>query len=123
MERVKIDLKNGVADTLPEGVRFVQAVRKYNGWQLTFTEAARAENSSYQLFMATYYDESGTEYMFNSWSTVSGYTDGATGAYVELSDAFAEEFALTDYPYDTVYLTPVFTRSVKPDAPVVIEVR
>jgi hypothetical protein len=123
MERVRVDLASGVADALPEGVELVQSVRKYGSWQLTFSGLAYEENSSYQILMNAYYDEAGKEYSCNSWSTVSGYTDEKTGTYIEPPDMFFVEFALRDYPYDTVYFTFAFSRRVTPDTPAALTVK
>ncbi len=124
MERVKVDLANGAADKLPEGVKLEQSVRKGNSWQLTFSGAERKENSSYQLFGGKYYDETGKEYEYHSWSSgVTGYFDEKANKYVETPGVFSVQFSLTDYPFDTVYLSPSFSRTVKLAAPVEIKVK
>ena len=124
MERVKVDLANGVADKLPEGMKLEQSVRKGNSWQLTFSGAERKENSSYQLFGNKYYDEAGNEYEYNSWSSgATGYFDEKANKYVETPGVFRVQFSLTDYPFDTVYLSPSFSRTATLVAPVEIKVK
>ncbi len=124
MERVKVDLAKGVADKLPEGVKLEKSVRKGSSWQLTFSGLERKENNSYQLFGTKYYDETGKEYEYNSWSSgATGYFDEEAGQYIETPGVFRVEFALKDYPYDTVYLSPSFTRTVKLVTPVEIKVK
>ena len=124
MERVKVDLANDVADKLPEGVKLEQSVRKGNSWQLTFSGAERKENSSYQLFGNKYYDEAGNEYEYNSWSSgATGYFDEKANKYVETPGVFRVQFSLTDYPFDTVYLSPSFSRTATLVAPVEIKVK
>jgi hypothetical protein len=123
MERVNVELANGTADRLPEGVKLIQSVRVGNDWKLTFSATEREKDHSYQLFMGQYFDEAGKEYSFNSWFTFSdGYTD-EEGRYVETPGMFSEEFSLTDYPFDTVWLSPSFSRTVKPAAPIEIKVK
>lgn len=124
MERVKIDLANGTAEKLPEGVELKQAVRGGSDWQLTFSGAERGENGSYQLFRTTYYDEAGNEYEYGSWSTTKGgYYDGEAGKHVETPGKFLVRFSLKDYPFDTVYLSPSFSRTTTPGTPVEIKVK
>ena len=124
MERVKIDLAGGTAETLPEGVELIQAVRGGDGWQLMFAGVERTENASYQLFGTTYYDEAGSKYEYDSWSTeTGGYYDEATERHVEAPGGFLVRFALKDYPYDTVFLSPCFSRTVHLETPVEIQVK
>ncbi len=124
MERVRVDLANGAADKLPEGVKLEQSVRKGNSWQLTFSGVERKEGSSYQLFGSKYYDETGNEYEYNSWSSgATGYFDEEANKYIETPGVFRVQFSLTDYPFDTVYLSPSASRTVKLATPVEIKVK
>lgn len=112
MERVKVDLKNGTADTLPEGVEFKEAVRKGDDWRLIFSARNREESRLYQLFNIEYFDEAGNDYTFNSWSSQA-----------DEAEAFSVQFVLADYKDDIVYLSRAFSRTVKIDTPIVIEVK
>ena len=124
MERVKVDLANGTADRLPEGVRLLRSVREGSGWRLIFSGAERKEDSSYQLFRTKYYDESGDEYEYNNWSTGSGgYFDDEANRYIETPGAFTVRFSLKDYPFDTVFLSPAFSRTTALAAPIEIKVK
>ena len=164
MERVKIDLVHGVAEALPEGVVFEQALRNGSssgngndygngngegegngngngfgdgsgngngdgngegmGWKLVFSGVEREENHSYQLFGTTYFDDAGNEYEFRSWtSTAMDYFDEKTNDYTEVKGVFKVQFSLEDYPFDTVYLSPSFSRTVHLSAPVEINVK
>jgi len=114
MERIKVDLENVSAETLPEGVAFEYAERKSGGWMLIFSGTEYKENHTYQLFDWDYYDEYGNEYSYNSVTT------GTISPYVERDGVFFLQFALADYPYDTVYLSPSFSRMTTPDTPVVL---
>jgi len=123
MSRVKVDLANGVAYRLPEGVKLERVVRQDDRWRLTFSGVERKENSEYQLFGTKYFDESGKEYRYNSWSTSAGYFDEQANKYVETPGVFRVEFALDNYPFDTVYLSPSFSRKVKLTTPIMITIK
>lgn len=123
MSRVKVDLANGVAEQLPEGVKLERAVRQNDSWRLTFSGVEREDNSYYQLFGTKYYDESGKEYEYNSWSTTSGYFDDEAKEYVETSGVFRVEFVLNNYPFETVYLSPSFSRKVELTTPIMITIK
>ena len=58
--------------------------------------------------------EYGNDYMYNSVSS------GTIYPHVEKEGVFYVRFALLDYPYDTVYLSPAFSRIYAPDQPIVI---
>ncbi|MEG0846731.1 DUF4179 domain-containing protein [Niameybacter sp.] len=121
-QKIKLDLKNVKAEGLPDNVVFEQAQRKEKGWLLTFGGQEYEEDVSYQIWQSNYYDEDGKEYYFNSWSSgMSGYWDEEK--YIETPGVFHVEIPLVDYPYDTVYMTPNFTRNVKLDEPVVITIK
>ena len=108
MQRLRLDLKNVQAD---------------KGWLLTFIGKQYEEESSHQIWQSDYYDEQGQEYHFNSWSTSSGKWDEETDKYVESPGTFRVEIPLRDYPYDTVYMLPNFTRRVELPTPVVIKIK
>jgi hypothetical protein len=76
------------------------------------------------LFESKYYDESGREYEYNNWSSnTAGYFDEETNRCIDTPGAFIVQFSLTDYPYDTVYLSPSFSRTVKMATPIAIKVK
>ena len=117
MERVRVDLVNVTAETLPEGVVFENAARKFGGWELVFSGVERKDNYMYQLFGSDCYDEDGNEYTYNSVSF------RATDPYVERQGAFFVQFALADYPYGTVYLSPEFSRATVLEQPVILSLK
>jgi hypothetical protein len=122
MEKVKIDLKNVTADTLPQYVEFENATRRDNNWTLEFLAKEFKENMSYQLWRTDYYDEQGKEYSYNSWST------GVTDSYNEeigqnKPEQFEVKFTLYNYPYDIVYLKPNYSRIVELPSPIEIKVK
>ncbi len=121
-EKIKLDLKNVKAEGLPEGVTFEKAERKKNGWLLTFAGKTEKESHSYSIWNSNYYDEAGKEYYYHSWSTTFGYMDEEKDEFIDTPYVFWEEIPLKDYPYDTVYMLPAFTRKVALAQPVVIEI-
>lgn len=123
-QKVKLDLKNVKAEALPEGVAFEKAERKANGWLLTFAAKEFEENSSYQIWDNNYYDEEGNQYELNSWSSGhGGYYDEEQEKYIETPGIFRVEIPLKDYPYDIVYMSPIFTRKVELEQPVVLKIK
>lgn len=121
MEKIKVDLKNVTADTLPQYVEFKNATRLEDNWTLEFISKEIKENMSYQLWRTDYYDEQGKEYSYNSWST------GVTDSYNEETgqnkpEQFEVKFTLYNYPYDIVYLKPNYSRIVELTSPIEIKV-
>jgi hypothetical protein len=124
MEKVLVDLVNGTADALPEGVSIDFVAKKPDGWKLGFSGREREESHSYQLFYLEYYDEFGNRYEYNRWSTgMTYYFDEELGKHVETPGVFHIMFDLDDYPYDAVYLSPSFSRVSALDKQVEIRVK
>jgi len=123
-ERIRIDLANGTADFLPEGVTLESAVHKAGGWELAFACEERAGNRVHQLFNHTYYGEDGNSFAYNISSTsYSLYNTDAPIESAERPGVFFTQFALAGYHEDVVYLSPTYSRTVILNAPVVIEVK
>lgn len=119
MERVKLDLANTTAENLPQGVTFEKAERIGDDWILTFKAIQNEKNSSYQIWNHDYYDEQGKEYTFNSYSIrMSEYENEEDQKSIE-----SVVIPLKDYPYDTVYMSPAFSRIVELSEPVVIKIK
>ena len=120
----KIDLKSGTAENLPEGVTFNKAVPKENGWELTFNAVEREQELTYDIFDRTYYDGKGGQYnVFRQWF-VDSYYDEKTGMNVRMEEGIRQLcFTLENYPYDTVYLSPYFSRNTEFAEPVIIKVK
>lgn len=124
MEKVKLDLKNVTAGKLPQGVIFEKAERIRNDWVLTFAARQYKENTSYQLWSHNYYDEQGKKYTFNTWSSrESAYGVKEISNNTDAPDMFYVEIPLKDYPYETVYMSPDFSRIVELPEPIVIKIK
>ncbi|WP_428867110.1 DUF4179 domain-containing protein [Clostridium sediminicola] len=114
METVKLDLTKLNAEKLPKGVTFANAERKGNDWLLTFEAKEEAENSSYQIWNQEYYDEQGNKYDYNRWSTHNGSSwDKNKQQFVEKPGIFQVEITLKNYSFDTVYMSPSYSRKVE----------
>lgn len=123
MEKIKLDLVNVTAEHLPQGVTFEKAERKGESWILTFIEQTK-DGKGTQIWASNYYDEYGKEYHINSWSSsVTGDWDQESGEYVEDQSTNTLEIPLVNYPYDTVYLSPVYSRKVELSNPIVIKIK
>ncbi len=109
-QRTRVNLADGAADWLPQGVALEQARRDGRSWVLRFSGELRDGRPIPQLFDQDYYDEQGKRYEVHEWSF--GYNE----------QGFYDEFVLIDYPYDVVYLSPSFSRVTTQDVPVEIEV-
>ena len=124
MEKIHIDLVGKTAEAMPDGVEFEYAKQMKNGWVLGFSAPQYEENTSYQLWNWSYYDTQGKECSFNSSSTTNGgYYDGDRNTYVELPARFVEQFSLINYPYEEVWLCPVFSRRVTLETPLSIIIK
>lgn len=123
MEKVKVDLKNKTAEAMPEGVVFERADRKGEDWLLTFSAKKLKGNAGYQLWNQTYYDEHNHVYHYNSWSTHTRFYDEETDERIEKPDTFEVAFALENYPYDTVYLSPAYSCRVHLEEPITLKIK
>ncbi len=121
MQKLRLDLLNVTAENLPQGVIFEKAERKGNSWILTFAAQQYKENSSYQIWSQNYYDEYGNEYTYNRWS--SHMSSEHWDEQQKHIDVFHVEIYLVDYPYDIVYMSPIFSRKVELNQPIGIKIK
>jgi hypothetical protein len=118
MERVRIDLANATAERLPEDVFLDEARWDGQSWHLSFGAIERAENHNHQLFTQAYFNEAGDEFRYNAWSSGMRFHDNRHAPNV-----FFVQFALVDFPYDAVYLSPSYSRVERLSKPAVLNVR
>ena len=130
MERIRVDLINGTADRLPEDVALYSAERSGNGWLVQFSAPEEEEMHFHQLFSMTYYDAEGNEYSMDSRSTmtepyIEGFiSDEAFDAYRAAGEGrFFEVLPLQDYPYEEVWLCPLYSRATTAETPVTIPIK
>jgi hypothetical protein len=125
-ESIFVDLKNGtIKGALPVGAKFTGAERNGSGWTLMFTAPKREREGTpafYQVVGGQCYGEDGHDYYFNVTSSTEGYYD-EVGEYVDDKNVFTERCFLPDYPYDTVWLTPINSRVIELAAPIEIAIK
>jgi len=119
MQKARIDLENGIADNLPEGVTLDEARREGQSWHLSFAVEERAENHNHQVFNQNYFNETGDEFWITSWSSGMRFYQSAED---NKPNVFSVQFNLTNFPYDVVYLTPSYSRLVRLQEPVALRV-
>ena len=112
MERIRVDLKSGTADQMPEGVELYSAERHRDDWRIEFRARNREENHFHQLFYSTYYAPDGTE-----------YDQQATSVTAPEDGYFYRQMVLRDYPWDEVWLCPAYSRTTTAETPVTIPIK
>lgn len=120
--RVRLDLEQGTAENLPEGVRFLKAEKLQGGWIVSFA-APLKENRMYSLFNQMVWDGEGQAYDVSWWSSCYGYEDPATGERLDSDTVFTEEFPLAGYEGTVVYLEPLFSRVSAFEVPVAVPIQ
>ncbi|MCL2679188.1 MAG: DUF4179 domain-containing protein [Dehalococcoidia bacterium] len=119
MERVKVDLVNGTANNLPNGVTLSEVRQDGTSWQLYFAVVEQAEYRSHQVFGHSCFDETGNEFWTASvlsgirFNNISGFAPGV----------FYERVTIRDYSHDVVYLAPLYSRVALLTEPVALKVR
>lgn len=121
--RVRLDLRQGTAENLPEDIRFLKAEELSGGWIVSFLAGIKGEHTMFGLFQHTFWDEAGQEHDITWESSTYGYEDPATGEQVDADSVFTAEFPLADYHGDTVYLEPLFSHTTQFETPVVIPIK
>ena len=122
VETIRVDLKNAVADFMPEGTELISAERDGNHWVVTVLK----ESASAQTFMSDYYDAAGKAYELREWSsssTLLGSTPLGLAEAPRAPEGYVyESFPLKNYPYGEVWLTPRYTSRWSAETPVVVTV-
>ncbi len=115
-ERIHLNLTTGQSDPLPEGITFDSALRRGSSWSVRFRVTADEAYALFQPFRFTFYDAEGNAYRTDSSSTRLG--DSGEGE----APWFLLELPLPGFPFEDVWLCPVYSRSFRPDGAVVIPV-
>ena len=100
-----VNLVTGETGPLPEGVSFVAADKKEDGWLVTFKAKERWEAYSHQLFDMVFLDARGQSHTIWSWSHGIRYPLPKE----ELENCFGLELPLVDYYEDEVWLKPHYS--------------
>lgn len=123
--RVRLDLFEGTAENLPQGVKLLKAERTYGGpWEVTFLKSEREIGSLGNLMGCNgFWDEAGNHYDVWSSGTTHGYQDPETGKWVEEEGVSAEDFPLRGFYGTVVYLDPSYNRVTNFETPVAIVIK
>lgn len=123
--RVRLDLIEGTAENLPQGIRLLKAERPYSGsWEVTFLKFTKEVGDSGNLMGCHgFWDEAGNHYDVWQSSTTNGYQDPETGEWFEEDGVISESFPLRDFYGTVVYLEPTSNRVTNFDTPVVIPIK
>ncbi len=105
MERIHLDLLTGEADALPEGAEIYSVVRDGDDWMITVKAKARKDSFLHQIFSGEYYDMAGTAYWREYWEAMQSAPNGNRE-----EGYFFETFPLKNYPYEEVWLVPLYSR-------------
>lgn len=123
--RVRLNLFEGTAENLPQGVRLLKAERPYSGsWEVTFLKSNREIGTLGNLMSCLgFWDEAGNHYDVWQSGTTIGYQDPETGEWIEEEGITAETFPLRGFYGTVVYLEPTSNRLTNFDTPVAIPIK
>ena len=106
MEKTWVNLLTGETGDLPEGTAFESAEKNGSTWTVTFRDNFADGVPMYQAFGNVFFDADGNKYEINSF--VSQYGDFNENGECNY---FLDQFPLRDYPYDEVWLSPLFSHN------------
>lgn len=123
--RVRLDLMEGIAENLPQGVRFHKAERQGNSWSVEFLESEKEIGGPSNLMSCHgFWDEDGNHYdIWQSGSRISSYQDPETGEWIEEEGISVEDFSMYGFSGSVVYLEPTCNRVTNYDTPVAIPIK
>ena len=101
---IYVNLQTGETGELPQGVCFDSAKKQNQTWVLRFRAQWDSSTPMYQIFTHDYMDGDGKEYHINQSSSYWGEEDAQGNV-----TWFYDEFPLTGFPDDEVWLNPLFT--------------
>ena len=114
MESIRIDLRTGAQNELPEGVTLIPAYSEYSMSAVTLHVQWDQNPGQHILLSMMYYDANETLLQTSVCVRDCTQHDGT---------CWYEWLALTDYPYDHIWIRPTYTRSWTAEEPVIINVR
>ena len=119
METTYVNLVTGETGPLPEGVSFMGAEKKENGWLVTFKARERRDAYSHQLFDMAFLDAQGQSHTIWSWSHGIRYDLPEE----ERETHFGVEFPLADYYEDEVWLKPHYSHLWEAENEIVVTIQ
>lgn len=117
-ELVYVNLLTGESEGLPEHVKFGKAVKRGDGWAVTFDVKFKEKDHFDQNFAWRYYDTEDNGFDIYSGSTM--YKDHMDEEYEEY---YEEILFLDECPYNEVWLQLHYTHSWEAEEPVAVLVQ
>ena len=119
--RVRLNLPEGTAENLPQGVSLLTTERRDGSWRVVFLEKIGTPGNL--MSCHGFWDEDGKHYdIWQSGSSLS-YRDPETGEWIEEEGTSTEDFALSSFSGSVVYLEPTHNRATHFDVPVAIPIK
>lgn len=118
LERTYVNLSTGETGPLPEGTSFESAQKVADGWVVRFRIAFEENDSIMNPFGSQYYDAAGNVYANNYCFSELGESDAAGKI-----SYYCRELSLEHYPYDEVWLCPLYSHTWKAENGIVITVQ
>lgn len=123
MRWTAVDLTAVTAAPLPGGVSLVEAVREEDGVRLTLRAPEGEAGVFRQVLTGRYRAPDGTEEYLNGWSVTSAREQDEAGEWRDIPGYFHTEIVLPDYPWDSVELELLSSRTTALDTPVTVKIK
>ena len=123
MRWAQVDLAACTAAPLPDGVSLVEAVREEDGVRLTLRAPQGEAGIFRQVLTGRYRAPDGTEEYLNGWSVTSAREQDGAGEWRDIPGYFHTEILLPDYPWDSVELELLSSRTTALDTPVTVKIK
>lgn len=122
--KVRLDLAQGTAENLPQGVKLLRTERQGRGWSVEFLESEKEIGGPSNLMSCHgFWDAEGNHYdIWQSGSSIS-YRNPETGEWIEEEGVSAENFSLRGFSGSVVYLEPTHNRATNFNTPVAITIK
>ena len=114
MEKIRIDLRSGATNELPEGITLIPAYSEDSMSPVTLHVQWDQNPGQHILLSMMYYDANGTLCQTSVCVRDCSQHDG---------NCWHEWLELKDYPYDHIWIRPTYTRSWIAENPIVINIR
>lgn len=118
MESTYLNLVTGEHGELPAGAEFDSARKQEGGWVVRFRVDREEDGSMHRLFGDKVLNTEGNEYVCNQWHCILGDADEKGNITY-----FYDEIPLKNYPYDEVWLSPLYSHYWTAENPIVITVQ
>ena len=114
MEKIRIDLRTGATNELPQGITLIPAYSEDSMSPVTLHVQWDLNQGQHILLSMMYYDANGT--LLQTPVCIRDCTQHDGNCWYEWLD-------LNDYPYDHIWICPTYTHSWEAEEPIIISVR